>query len=109
MLAGRVVVNVNCEFVFEPFDPGPVYVRALDYKDRVVFIIDGPNVADLLSTWKASVCDGHLPMNDHLRLLAETAKKPAKAKRRSNAVAVGLNVGGDTKLMFGFDQFNYLA
>ena len=66
-------------------------------------MIQRRNIADLVGAGKAAVRDRHLAANDDLSLFAETAKQPAQSQRRADAVAVGLDVRRNSKLMFGFN------
>ena len=87
-----------------PGDAGPVEVGTFDHEDRIVFAVERVDIADLVGTREA--CDtqaGLSPLDDDLGFFPERSQQPAKSERRTDAVAVGLDVRGYAEIVLVFN------
>jgi hypothetical protein len=103
MLARRVMVYVYGEFLIEAFDPGAGDIRTLNYKDRIIFVIDRLDVTDIVRSRQTPIGRRNIAVNNDLGGLAQRPEYPAEAKGRPNTVAIGFDVRRYTELLFVFN------
>ena len=97
------MVDVDRELFVESSDAGTVKVGAFDNKDRIVGLVDPFNIANIVSTGKASIRERNVAANDDLYRFSERTQQPTKAQRRSNTISIGFDVSGYSKILLVFN------
>src|SRR5262245_46655936 len=103
MRTRRVVIDVYCELFVETLDAGPFKIGALDDEDRIVLTFEHFNVANRIGAGQTSIRRRNLTADDDLSRLAQGVQQPAKAERRSDAIAIRFDVRRDTKFVSVFN------
>src|SRR5687768_8108876 len=92
MSAGGVVVDVDRELTLEPGNSRTGEIGAFNNKHRVVIVLDRLDVAYAIGAGQTSIRGRHVTADEDFSVLSQRSEQPVEAKRRSNAVAVRLDV-----------------
>jgi hypothetical protein len=103
-----IVVYVDDELLIEVDESGTRDVGALDDEDGIVFTIDGGRDANCFRAGELAVRVRHGVAHDDFRFFIERLEQPVKTERRSQTVAVGTNVRGDSEAPLRLNQFHDL-
>jgi hypothetical protein len=103
MFACGVMIDVYGEMGVETLDPRATEIGTLDHKNGVIVTIERTEIAYLVRPGQAQVSRRHVAAHDDLGAFAKRAQKPAKAKRRTDAVTVRFYMRCDGKPVLVFN------